>query len=40
MLSVSGIVALGLMIWYQVVFVGPFDTIIVNRLRPGVLPGC
>jgi len=34
--SVSGIVALVLTICYQVVFVGSFNTVIVNRLPPSV----
>ena len=38
-LSVSGIVALVLTICYQVVFVGSFNTIVVNQLPPSVQPG-
>jgi hypothetical protein len=38
MFSVSGIVALVLTICYQVVFVGSFNTIIVNRLPPSIQP--
>jgi len=37
--SVSGIVALALTICYQVVFVGSFNTVIVNRLSPSVQSG-
>jgi len=37
--SVSGIVALVLTICYQVVFVGSFNTIIVNQLPSSVRPG-
>jgi len=36
--SVSGIAALALTICYQIVFVGSFNTVIVNRLPPSVQP--
>ncbi|MFC7173873.1 hypothetical protein ACFQL0_12030 [Haloplanus litoreus] len=36
--SVSGIAALVLTICYQVVFVGSFNTVVVNRLPPSVQP--